>query len=62
MWDAKIGGIKIMGNVRDGQTRLKVFSVVSFPWVSLKKSKWTDYDVFHWEDKEGRVLFFTELI
>lgn len=61
MWDAKISGIKKnMRSVREGQIRLKFFSAVFFPWVNLKKIKWTDYDVFDWEDKDGRVLFFLQ--
>lgn len=32
--------------VTEGQTRWKVPSVVFFPWVNLKKPKWTNYDVF----------------
>lgn len=61
IWDGKIGGIKMMRILIEGQTRWKVPSVVFFPWVNLKKPKWTNYDVFDWEDKEGRALFFTEL-
>ena len=54
IWDGKIGGIKMMSIVREGQTRWKFPSVVLFPWVNLKKPKLTNYDVFDWEDKEGR--------
>ena len=61
IWDGKVGGIKMMRTVIEGQTRWKVPSVVFFPWVNLKKPKWTNYDVFDWEDKKGRALFFIEL-